>query len=467
MGFGQLLSRATQDMSQLRRFFAFGGPFMLVTPVTIVIGTVMLWLIHPLFGLIVVGMAIPLTGAVALLEGRYLRASRASQDTMGEITTNVEESILGIRILRSFGRSSWASQRFSEISHRLAGHEVRLAKLDSWMWLSMLLLPAAAQVVMLGLGAWGVLEGWVTIGQVVAALTITWILRMPIEMLGFLLADFLTSITAAQRYWEVLDEDIGIEDPTGGIDDAAAVPPAEGRLEFAGVGFTFDDGERPLLHDVNLTVEPGETLALVRPTGSGKSTVVSLIPRLHDVTSGAITIDGRDIRDIPLNALRGLVSFAFEDPILFSDTIRANVEMGAPGAGDSEIEHALRIAAAWDFVQDLPEGLETQVGEQGLSLSGGQRQRVALARAIIGKPRVLVMDDPLSAVDVDTEDCVQRALAEVLPDSTTIVVAHRPSTALLADRVAVLDGGTVVETGTHRELTANSTTYRNLMGAQA
>ena len=161
------------------------------------------------------------------------------------------------------------------------------------------------------------------------------------------------------------------------------------------------------------------------------------------------------------------MSFAFEDPILFSDTIRANVEMGAPGAGDDEIEQALRIAAAWDFVQDLPEGLETQVGEQGLSLSGGQRQRVALARAIIGKPRVLVMDDPLSAVDVDTEDRVQRALAEVLPDSTTIVGAHRPSTALLADRVAVLDGGTVVETGSHRELTANSDTYRNLMGAQA
>lgn len=320
---------------------------------------------------------------------------------------------------------------------------------------------------MLGLGAWGVLEGWVTIGQVVAALTITWILRMPIEMLGFLLADFLISITAAQRYWEVLDEDIGIEDPAGGIDDAAAVPSAEGRLEFTRVGFTFDDGERPLLHDVNLTVEPGETLALVGPTGSGKSTVVSLIPRLHDVTSGAITIDGRDIRDIPLNALRGLVSFAFEDPILFSDTIRANVEMGAPGASEDEIEQALRIAAAWDFVQALPDGLETQVGEQGLSLSGGQRQRVALARAIIGKPRVLVMDDPLSAVDVDTEDRVQRALAEVLPDSTTIVVAHRPSTALLADRVAVLDGGTVVETGTHRELTANSATYRNLMGAQA
>ena len=463
---GQLLSRATQDMSQLRRFFAFGGPFMLVTPVTIVIGTVMLWLIHPLFGLTVIGMAIPLTGAIALLEGRYRRTSRASQDTMGEITTNVEESILGIRILRSFGRSSWASQRFSELSHRLAGCEVHLAKLDSWMWATMLMLPAAAQVVMLGLGAWGVLEGWVTIGQVVAALTITWILRMPIEMLGFLLADFLISITAAQRYWEVLDEEIGIEDPTGGIDDAAAVPSAEGRLEFADVGFTFDDGESPLLHDVNLTVEPGETLALVGPTGSGKSTVVSLIPRLHDVTSGAITIDGRDIRAIPLNSLRGLVSFAFEDPILFSDTIRANVEMGAPGAGDDEIEQALRIAAAWDFVQDLPEGLETQVGEQGLSLSGGQRQRVALARAIIGKPRVLVMDDPLSAVDVDTEDRVQRALAEVLPDSTTIVVAHRPSTALLADRVAVLDGGTVVETGTHRELTAHSTTYRNLMGAQ-
>lgn len=464
---GQLLSRATQDMSQLRRFFAFGGPFILVTPVTIIIGTVMLGFIHPMFALIVIAMAVPLTAAIGFIEGRYRDASRSAQDAMGEVTTNVEESILGIRVLRSFGRSGWASQRFSEISHRLAGYEVRKAKLDSWIWVSMQLLPAAAQVVMLAVGAWGVIHDWVTIGQVVAALTITWIIRMPVEMLGFLMADLLMSITAAQRYWDVLDEDLGIEDPGGGIDDAAAAPDADGLLEFRDVGFAFDDGRGPLLHDVNLTVRPGETLALVGQTGSGKSTLAALVPRLHDVTAGAITVDGRDVRDLPLSSLRGLVSFAFEDPILFSDTVRANVEMGAPGADDAAVEEALRIAAAWDFVQELPEGLDTQVGEQGLSLSGGQRQRVALARAIIGRPRVLVMDDPLSAVDVDTEDRVQRALAEVLPDSTTIVVAHRPSTAMLADRVAVLSEGTIVEVGPHRELTAHSPVYRDLMGADA
>ncbi|WP_342766907.1 ABC transporter ATP-binding protein [Brevibacterium celere] len=293
------------------------------------------------------------------------------------------------------------------------------------------------------------------------------VLRMPIEMLGFLLADALMSLTAAARYWEVIDIRHEITDADGGIADDPDVGRYRGELVFDDVGFHFADTDRLTLSGLDLRIEPGQTVALVGATGSGKTTVASLVPRLQDVTSGAVRIDGVDIRDMAVNELRLLVSVAFEDPILFSASVAENVGMGSPGVGDDEIWSALEIVAAADFVGALPDGLDTEVGEQGLSLSGGQRQRLALARAIIGRPRILVLDDPLSAVDVDTEDRVQRALRTILPDSTTLVIAHRPSTAALADRVAVLDEGRIAALGTHEELLESSALYRELMGASA
>ncbi|WP_231488650.1 ABC transporter ATP-binding protein [Brevibacterium sp. VCM10] len=464
---GQLLSRAVNDLSQLRRFFAFGLPFLLSTPIVLAVGTVMLVIMQPVFGLIMILMAVPAIIAVAVFEKHYRETSRRSQDTMGELTTDVEESIQGIRILKSFGRSPWAAERFSEISTRLKSLEVRKAKLDSWLWSVLLLLPTLAQAAIVAIGTWGVIEGWTTIGTVVAAVTISMVLRMPIEMLGFLLADALMALTAAGRYWEVIDIRHDITDTDGGVDDAPEVGRYRGRLRFDDVDFHFADTERLTLRSLDLTIEPGQTLALVGATGSGKTTLASLVPRLQDVSAGTVSIDEVDIRDMPVNELRHLVSVSFEDPILFSTSVAENVEMGAPGASEEEIWEALEIAAAKDFVSRLPEGLDTQVGEQGLSLSGGQRQRLALARAVIGRPRILVLDDPLSAVDVDTEDRVQRALREILPDSTTLIIAHRPSTAALADVVAVLDEGRIAGLGTHEQLLESSKLYRELMGASA
>ncbi|MGO1290064.1 ABC transporter ATP-binding protein [Brevibacterium linens] len=464
---GQLLSRAVNDLSQLRRFFAFGLPFLLSTPIVLAVGTVMLVIMQPVFGLIMILMAVPAIIAVAVFEKHYRETSRRSQDTMGELTTDVEESIQGIRILKSFGRSPWAAERFSEISTRLKSLEVRKAKLDSWLWSVLLLLPTLAQAAIVAIGTWGVIEGWTTIGTVVAAVTISMVLRMPIEMLGFLLADALMALTAAGRYWEVIDIRHDITDTDGGVDDAPEVGRYRGRLRFDDVDFHFADTERLTLRGLDLTIEPGQTLALVGATGSGKTTLASLVPRLQDVSAGTVSIDEVDIRDMPVNELRHLVSVSFEDPILFSTSVAENVEMGAPGASEAEIWEALEIAAAKDFVSRLPEGLDTQVGEQGLSLSGGQRQRLALARAVIGRPRILVLDDPLSAVDVDTEDRVQRALREILPDSTTLIIAHRPSTAALADVVAVLDEGRIAALGTHEQLLESSKLYRELMGASA
>ena len=464
---GQLLSRAVNDLSMLRRFFAFGLPFLLSTPIVLAVGSVILVLMQPVFGLIMIIMAVPAIIAVAVFEKRYRETSRRSQDTMGEITTDVEESIQGIRILKSFGRSPWAAARFSLISQRLKGLEIRKAKLDSWLWSVLLLLPTLAQAAIVAVGTWGVVQGWTTVGTVVAAVTISMVLRMPIEMLGFLLADALMALTAAGRYWEVIDLRHDITDADGRVDDDPEVGRYRGQLSFDDVSFHFSDTDRLTLEHLDLRIEPGQTLALVGATGSGKTTLASLVPRLQDVTSGTVSIDGVDIRTMPVNELRHLVSVSFEDPILFSASVAENVEMGSPGADEEEIWEALEIASAKDFVSRLPEGLDTQVGEQGLSLSGGQRQRLALARAVIGRPRILVLDDPLSAVDVDTEDRVQRALREILPDSTTLIIAHRPSTAALADVVAVIDGGRIAAQGTHEELLESSPLYRELMGASA
>ncbi|SMY00425.1 MULTISPECIES: ABC transporter ATP-binding protein [unclassified Brevibacterium] len=464
---GQLLSRAINDLSQLRRFFAFGIPFLVTTPLIIIIGTIILTFLHPVFGLIMLIMAVPTIATVTVFEKRYREASRRSQDTVGEITTEVEESIQGIRILKSFGRSPWAAQRFSHLSRKFQGLEVRKAKLDSWFWSVLILLPTLAQAAIVAVGTWGVVQGWMTIGTVVAGVTISMVMRMPIEMLGFLLADALMALTAAARYWEVIDIRHDITDADGRIADAPDVGRYKGELDFDNVDFHFADTDRDTLKNLNLHIAPGQTLAIVGATGSGKTTLASLVPRLQDVTGGSVRVDGTDIRELPVNEVRNLVSVSFEDPILFSTSVAENVSMGAPGVDDDAIWHALEITAAKDFVERLPEGLDTQVGEQGLSLSGGQRQRLALARAVIGAPRILVLDDPLSAVDVDTEDRVQRALREILPDSTTLIIAHRPSTSALADAVAVLDEGRIVALGTHDELLGSSALYRELMGASA
>ena len=458
---GQMLSRATNDLSMLRRFAAFGLPFIVITPFLLVLGGIMLAFIHPVFVLILLLMALPTMAGVTWFNSRYKIASRAAQDVMGEVSTSVEESVQGIRVLLAFGRSPWATARFRAIVDRLRDHELTKVRLDAWLFGGIMVLPQLAMVAFAIVGAWGVVGGWVTLGQTVAALTLMMYLRMPIEMFGFLLSDALMSATAAARYWELMDQEPRITDPEPGV------------LEFEDVVFQHDDAHEPLLRGVTLRIEPAETVALVGTTGSGKTALAALVPRLYDVTDGAVRVDGLDVRTLTLTDLRARVGVAFEEPILFSATVRENVAMGgksdAPGStlDDDRVLEALTVAQAADFVAELPAGLDTEVGEQGLSLSGGQRQRIALARAVAGRPPFLVLDDPLSAVDVETEDRVQQQLRRVLATTTALIVAHRPSTAALADRVAVMDAGRIVAVGEHEELLATSTVYRDLMGVTA
>jgi ATP-binding cassette subfamily B protein len=459
---GQLLSRAIADLSSLRRFVAFVGPFIIINSVTLVVGLGVLFVQSWQLGLIMLITSVPLVVICTRFETLYRVVARDAQDQAGDVTTTVEESIQGIRVLKAFGRSAHLGRRFLREAATLRGTEMKKVRYLAILWSLIVGIPPLGIGAMLAFGAYSIVQGTMTAGMLVAAMAIVAFLLWPIEAFGFLLAELNNARTAADRYWEIMDTAETITEP---VDPVALPQDARGVLEFRGVGFTFPDAESSLLTDVDFRIDPGETVALVGVTGSGKTALTNLVPRLFDVTSGSITVDGIDIRTLSLADLRAVVSVAFEDPVLFSASVRENVALGRPDATDSDVDEALGVAHAREFVEALPWGLDTRIGEQGMSLSGGQRQRLALARAVLGKPRILVLDDPLSALDVGTEALVQQDLRRVLTHSTTLLVAHRPSTAALADRVLYLENGTIVEQGTHERLLATSARYRHVMGS--
>ncbi|MEV0528961.1 ABC transporter ATP-binding protein [Streptomyces sp. NPDC050439] len=460
---GQLLSRGTTDLMLLRMFLAFPLTFLVVNGATIVVGMAILLAQDWALGLVLLTPLVPLMIVGAYFEGRYMAVARRAQDQVGDLTTVVEESVLGIRIIKGFGRHRSQARAFRELSHTLRGTELAKARLLAAVDAAIMTLPEIAIGAALVLGTVQVADGGLSTGTLVAFLSTALALRWPVESIGFLLAMSQESATATERYFEVMDAEP--ESSTEGGLPAAGDRPATG-LRFHGVEFRYPDapaGAPPALDRIDLHVRPGETLALVGATGSGKTTLTALVPRLHEVSGGRITLDGEDIAEMDRERLRTLVAVAFEEPTLFSATVGENVLMGAgEAAGEAELFRALDVAQA-DFAHALPQGTATQVGEQGLSLSGGQRQRLALARAVVGRPRFLVLDDPLSALDVHTEALVEAALRRVLRDTTALVVAHRPSTVLLADRVALLSAGRITAVGTHQELLRDNAEYAWLM----
>ncbi|MGQ4598699.1 ABC transporter transmembrane domain-containing protein [Nocardia sp. R6R-6] len=460
---GQLLSRAVDDLSTMRRFVSFAGPFLLVHTLTIPIGFIALVALSWQIGLIFAIVSIPLVGICVRFERRYSVASRRAQDQAGDLATTAEESAQGVRVLKAFGRGVFFGGRFTAQARELQKTELLKVRLDATLWSAMVSLPKLAIAFALGYGGYSVAHGAMTLGTLVAGITLATFLQWPIIWTGFLLAELNDARTAADRYWEIIDTPIDITDPVDPVDLPERIV---GELRLTGVCFAFPDAENPVLRDVSLKVRPGETVALVGATGSGKTALLNLIPRLYDVTGGAITIDGIDIAAMRVADLRSLVSVAFEDPVLFSASVRENVALGDPSATDAEVRRALEVAQAAEFVDNLPWGLDTRIGEQGLSLSGGQRQRLALARAVLtgARSRIMALDDPLSALDVETEERVQARLRAVLADATTLLVAHRPSTAALADRVALLADGRIEAVGTHDQLLRTSRRYRELMG---
>ncbi|MER5615684.1 ABC transporter ATP-binding protein [Streptomyces sp. NPDC002215] len=473
---GQLLSRATTDLMLLRQFLAFPLTFLLVNGATILIGIVILLMQHWTLGLVLLAPAVPLMVICLLFETKFSLVARRAQDQVGDLTTVVEESVLGIRIIKGFGRHRSQALAFRSLSERLRTTELGKARLLAGIWSANTLLPELSIGAALVLGTVQVADGNLSAGTLVAFLSTALALRWPVESIGFLLAMSQESATATERFFEAMDvaEEADAPDAAGQADAegqegadgrARAGESSRGEMVFEGVEFRYPDAEPgsvPVLSRIDLRIRPGETMALVGATGSGKTTLTALVPRLHEATAGRITLDGTDIATMPRERLRELVSVAFEEPTLFSASVGENVLMGAEGAGDDELRRALAIAQA-GFAHELPEGVDTQVGEQGLSLSGGQRQRLALARAVVGRPRFLVLDDPLSALDVHTEALVEAALREVLAETTAIVVAHRPSTVMLADRVALLSEGRIAAVGTHQELLRSNAEYAWLM----
>ena len=464
---GQLLSRAVSDLNIIRRWLSFGLVLLVVNLIVIVVGLVILVSMNWVLGAVFLVCSIPLWIVGYRFEGRYSEVSRRSQDQAGDLATAVEESVHGIRVLKAFGRGKHALTTFRAQAESLRSTEIEKARLDAGIWAWILVVPTVALAVCLVLGVWLASQGVLSVGELVAFFATATVLAWPIESIGFLLAFSVDARTATDRFFDILDSENQITDPEAPV----SIERPRGELAFNDVRFRYQDSPDrfgDLLDGVDLVLQPGETMALVGLTGSGKTTMTALTTRLYDVTGGSITLDGVDIRALSREELRTHIAMAFEDATLFSASVRDNVLLGRPElAGDDPevraeadrvLDEALRIAQA-GFAAELPDGLDTKVGEEGMSLSGGQRQRLALARAVAASPAVLVLDDPLSALDVATEARVEAELREVLASTTAHIVAHRPSTVMLADRVALLEDGRVTAVGTHSELLRENAHY--------
>jgi ATP-binding cassette subfamily B protein len=458
---GQLLSRAISDIATVRRFVSFGLIWFLQIFVTFAVVLVLMLQLDWQLALVVALCMIPIAIASHIFHNKYKVIARRLQDLSGDLTTIIEEMATGVRIIKAFGRMPLMQQRFEKQARTIRETSLKGIRSRAELWSEINFLPNLSLVAVLLLGGASVVSGRLTIGGLVAFMNYVFMLTWPMDALGWVLSMSEECKTATERLNEVLDSRPEIADRP----HALPMERSRGRLEFRGVGFKYPNSNEWVLRGLNLVIEPGETVGLVGRTGSGKTSLAYLAPRLYDVSEGSVLLDGVDVRDVRLRSLRAHIGFAFEDPILFSASVHENLVMGRPVVSDQELKRAIEVAQA-GFVWDLPWGLETRVGEQGYTLSGGQRQRLALARAVLGSPPVLVLDDPLSSVDVHTESVIEEALAGVLEGVTGLLVVHRPSTLALADRVALIDGGTVAATGTHAELMRTNSLYRALLAQE-
>ncbi|WP_346843356.1 ABC transporter ATP-binding protein [uncultured Rothia sp.] len=465
---GQLLTRSTSDLSLMRRWIAFGSIQSISSTVMLAAGLFYLFRGSWLLGLIYL-CSVPFMLLTLWLFVRTMKSlTRSVQQQSGDLATSVEESVQGIRVLKALGQGQNSLSRFTAQASTLMNTEIARSQAVGSMLVKTISITAVTMAISLFVGIHQVAQEKLSLGELTAYFATTAVLTPQIQRAGMLISMWLDSKVAMERHREIMQEPVGedvllvsgVTTPQVSRHDAAGV-------KFEHVSFTFGRGKKEVLHELTLDVAPGEILALVGSTGSGKSTVLQLIPRLYAPTRGKVLLDNTDISTIPLPELRAQMAIAFEEPVLFSSSVRENVLMGVETERfnseelESIVATALRVSAS-DFVDTLPDGVETLIGEEGMSLSGGQRQRLSLARAIACDPRVLLLDDPLSALDVNTEEAVVGMLKEQLKNTTTIITAHRPSTVALADRVALLDKGRIAAIGTHSELMKNPA-YARLM----
>jgi ABC-type multidrug transport system fused ATPase/permease subunit len=454
---GQLMSRATVDLQAIRFFLGYGLIFITQSMLTITLACVVMIAINPLLALVAL-LPAPL---VVYTASRYNRVSRPAvqevQQRIAELTAEAEESISGIRIVKAFAREEHQLHRFQRAVARVFDQSIYSTRLQATFSPLIGLLPQAGVALVLLLGGRAVIDGSFSLGNFTAFYAYAAMLAGPTRMLGMSMGMAQRAIASGNRLFEVLDREPRIESPPG----APPLPDGGGRVELRGVTLRYD-GSSPALTDLDLEVEAGKTVALVGPSGSGKTSLVALVARLYDPSEGTVLLDGSDVREVDVASLRTQVAFVADDSFLFSATVAENIAYARPGASREEIEVAARRAQADGFIRDLPGGYDTVVGERGLTLSGGQRQRVAIARALLADPRVLILDDATSSVDATTEAAIKDGLREAMAGRTTFVIAHRLSTVSLADEVVVMDGGRIVDRGTHEELLEGCGFYREI-----
>ncbi|HMJ77755.1 MAG TPA: ABC transporter ATP-binding protein [Iamia sp.] len=462
---GQLMSRANTDLQQLQNFFSI-IPLAIANVVTVLAAAVILVLINPLLTLLALGALPFLIVLTRRMSAELFPTQMAVQQESAELAEVVEETVSGVRVVKGFGAEAVQEARLRTEADDVYDASMAGAVVRARFWPTLELLPTVGLVLVLGYGGHLVIDGRLSIGELVAFNAYVALLVWPMRMLGWIVAMAQRAVAASQRVAELLDTEVDVDEPAHPIalPVRASTEPDVGLVAFEDVRFGYANGP-DVLDGFSLEIPAGQSVAVVGGTGSGKSTVARLLCRFYDVDAGAVRLDGVDVRDVGLHELRRAVGLVFEDTFLFSDSIAANIAFADPDATMEQVEHAARLAGAHEFVTDLGQGYDTLIGERGYSLSGGQRQRIAIARAILADPRVLILDDATSAVDPTKEHEIRDALAEVMQGRTTIVIAHRPATIALAERVVLIDGGRIVADGTHASLLLDSARYRQVLAS--
>lgn len=457
---GQLMSRATVDLQSIRFFLGYGLIFFSQSILTVLLAGVVMFVINPWLALI----ALAPTPLIVFTALRYTRQSRPAMQEVAqrvaELTAQVEESVSGIRVVKAFAREDHQFERFQGAVDRLFDQSIQSTRIQAFFTPLIGALPQLGTALVLLVGGHAVLNGSIDLGQFTAFYVYMLMLAGPLRTVGMALGMGQRAIAAGNRLFEVLDRDAELYSKP----DAKPLPAGGGAVRFDSVSLSYGPEAPDALVDVDLDVPAGKRIALVGPSGSGKTSLAALLARLYDPTSGSVSIDGADLRDVEIPSLRHQIAYVSDDSFLFSDTIAENISYARPGATREEVENAARLAQAAEFIDALPDGYETVVGERGLTLSGGQRQRVAIARALLADPRILILDDATSSLDATTEQQIRSGLGEAMAGRTTFVIGHRLSTISLADECLLMDEGRIIDRGTVDDLTSRSALFRELTG---